>query len=104
MGGIVARTGGAEVAALRQVGEHLGLAFQITDDILDHTADTVTLGKTAGKDARADKTTYVKLHGLAAARDHADRQTAAALAALEKLPGDSSFLAALTTRMANRPS
>jgi len=45
----------------------LGLAFQIVDDILDATADTATLGKTAGKDAKAGKATFVRLHGLDAA-------------------------------------
>jgi farnesyl diphosphate synthase len=45
-------------------GAALGLAFQVVDDILDVTADSATLGKTAGKDAAADKPTYVSLLGL----------------------------------------
>ncbi|MNY13213.1 Farnesyl diphosphate synthase [compost metagenome] len=47
----------------------MGLAFQVVDDILDVTADTATLGKTAGKDAANDKPTYVSLMGLDAARE-----------------------------------
>jgi geranylgeranyl pyrophosphate synthase len=78
------------------------LAFQIIDDILDATADTATLGKTAGKDAKADKTTFVKLHGLEASRRFAAELSTAARAALATLPGDKSFLFALITAMAAR--
>jgi geranylgeranyl pyrophosphate synthase len=91
-----------EVATLRRAGRHLGLAFQIIDDILDATADTATLGKTAGKDAKAGKTTFVKLHGLDASRRFAAEHTAAALAAFGELPGDNAFLAALVESMAAR--
>jgi geranylgeranyl diphosphate synthase type II len=56
---------------LRNYGGHLGLAFQIADDILDAEATTATLGKTAGKDAAAGKLTYVKCYGAAAARARA---------------------------------
>jgi len=88
--------------ALRRVGRHLGLGFQIVDDILDATADTATLGKTAGKDARADKATYVSLYGIDAAQARAEEETQRALDALAALPGDTRFLAdlihSLTTR------
>jgi geranylgeranyl diphosphate synthase, type II len=102
MGGIVADARPEELQTLRDVGTHLGLAFQIVDDILDATADTATLGKTAGKDARADKTTYVKLHGLEAARHLAREESDAALAGLAQLPGDKTFLNALVRDMAAR--
>ena len=62
--------------------------LKIIDDILDATADTATLGKTAGKDAKAGKTTYVKLHGLEASRRFADDCTGRALAAIQSLWGD----------------
>lgn len=62
----------ATEAALARFGQALGLAFQVVDDILDVTADSATLGKTAGKDAAADKPTYVALMGLAPARRYAD--------------------------------
>ena len=61
----------------------LGLAFQVVDDVLDCSADTATLGKTAGKDAEADKPTYVKLMGLDAARRYAEELVAEALAQLQ---------------------
>lgn len=95
MGGLVAGAGDDAVAALRDTGRHLGLAFQIVDDVLDATADTATLGKTAGKDARADKTTFVKLHGLATSRRLAREHSDAAKHALVSLPGDGAFLLAL---------
>ncbi|MDP9898126.1 polyprenyl synthetase family protein [Variovorax ginsengisoli] len=69
--------------ALRAYGAALGLAFQVVDDILDVTADSSTLGKTAGKDAASDKPTYVSLLGLDGARDQAQALLAEALAALE---------------------
>jgi geranylgeranyl pyrophosphate synthase len=93
-----------EVLALRTIGRHLGLAFQITDDVLDATADTATLGKTAGKDARAGKTTFVSLHGLDASRRLAREHTDAALAAVAALPGDKIFLTTLIETMAGRAS
>jgi geranylgeranyl diphosphate synthase, type II len=104
MGGLV---GGADEAALagwRTAGRHLGLAFQILDDVLDATADSATLGKTAGKDAKAGKTTYVKLHGLEASRRIAREHTAAARSALLAQSGDTTFLAALFEAMAGRVS
>jgi farnesyl diphosphate synthase len=70
-------------SALRRFGEALGLAFQVVDDILDVTADSATLGKTAGKDAAADKPTYVALMGLEAAQRHADELAHEALQALQ---------------------
>jgi geranylgeranyl pyrophosphate synthase len=102
MGGIVAHANVDDVGKLRVLGQHLGLAFQIVDDILDATADTATLGKTAGKDAKADKTTYVKLYGLEASRELARRESDAALATLANLPGDKLFLATLVQQMAAR--
>ena len=102
MGGIVAQAQPAEIDTLRLAGQHLGLAFQIVDDVLDATADTATLGKTAGKDAKADKTTYVKLYGLDASRKLAREESDAALAALARLPGDTTFLLTLVRDMAAR--
>ncbi len=104
LGGLCGGAAGTQLDQLRTAGRHLGLAFQIVDDILDATADTATLGKTAGKDARAGKATYVKLHGLDAARAHAARETHAALAALRTLPGGAPFLAQLATDMLRRAS
>jgi farnesyl diphosphate synthase len=60
----------------------IGLAFQVVDDVLDCEADTVTLGKTAGKDADNAKPTYVSLLGLQEARDMSQRLHREALEAL----------------------
>ena len=68
--------------ALDRYGAALGLAFQVVDDILDVTADSATLGKTAGKDAVHDKPTYVSLLGLAPSRAYAQALLDEALAAL----------------------
>jgi farnesyl diphosphate synthase len=80
---------------LSQFANALGLAFQVVDDILDVTADSVTLGKTAGKDAAADKPTYVSLLGLTGAQQLADSLYAESLAALDGSGLNQSATAAL---------
>ena len=67
---------------LDRFAKRAGLLFQVVDDILDCTASTATLGKTAGKDEAADKPTYVSLLGLDAARTYADELRSDALSAL----------------------
>jgi len=74
------------LAALRDYGAAMGLAFQVVDDILDVTADSETLGKTAGKDAASDKPTYVSLLGLQGAQAEAAQLLREALAALDRCP------------------
>lgn len=73
----------ADEVALGTFGQRLGLAFQIIDDILDCTASTEQLGKTAGKDAAVDKQTYPAAFGLDASRVRAREEIDAALAAIE---------------------
>ncbi|HVU18738.1 MAG TPA: farnesyl diphosphate synthase [Candidatus Didemnitutus sp.] len=102
VGGLCSGASEAHVGVLRDAGRHLGLAFQIVDDLLDATTDSATLGKTAGKDAKSGKTTYVKLHGLEASRRFARNRSQAALTALEQLPADLTFLSALVESMAAR--
>lgn len=102
MGGLVGGADDTSLASLRAAGRHLGLAFQIIDDVLDATADSETLGKTAGKDAKSGKTTYVSLHGIQVARDRASAQTQSALAALSALPGETGFLIELAHLMLSR--
>ena len=96
---------GASAEALRRYGAAVGLAFQVVDDILDVTADSAQLGKTAGKDAASDKPTYVSLMGLDGARAHADVLLAEAEAALAGagLP-DVTLLGALARRLVLRAS
>jgi farnesyl diphosphate synthase len=70
-------------AALQTYGSAIGLAFQVVDDILDVTADSSTLGKTAGKDADNNKPTYVSLMGLQASQAYAQRLLVQAQTALD---------------------
>jgi len=70
---------------LDRYAKAVGLAFQVVDDVLDHDASTATLGKTAGKDAKQGKPTYVSLLGLAPAREMAEDLRAEAHAALDGL-------------------
>ena len=71
--------------ALAHYGEAIGLAFQVVDDLLDVESSTAELGKTAGKDARGSKPTYVSLLGAEAARALSLRLRAQALQAVESL-------------------
>ena len=92
-------------AALQRFGEALGLAFQVVDDVLDVTADSATLGKTAGKDEAADKPTYVALMWLDAAKAYADALATQAMQALADtgLPDDRlAALRALTAMVVER--
>jgi farnesyl diphosphate synthase len=93
----------AAAAALARYGDAIGLAFQVVDDVLDVTADSATLGKTAGKDAEQDKPTYVSLMGLERARDHARTLRDEALAALQASGlADTRALAALARMVVDR--
>ena len=83
LGAQAARAPASVLQALDSFSQHLGLAFQVIDDVLDVTADTAALGKTAGKDAEQDKPTYVALMGLEAARAYAQDLHQQALAALD---------------------
>lgn len=68
LGGIVAGASSANRQHLSDYAKAIGLAFQVVDDVLDVTADTATLGKTAGKDAADNKPTYVSILGLEASQ------------------------------------
>ncbi|HLM59644.1 MAG TPA: farnesyl diphosphate synthase [Pyrinomonadaceae bacterium] len=72
-GAIIAEADEYELNAVTGYAENLGLLFQITDDLLDATQTTAILGKTAGKDAKAEKATYVSLYGLDEARVLAEK-------------------------------
>ena len=85
-----------------QVGEDIGLAFQIVDDILDATSDPETLGKPVGMDSDAAKSTYVSLYGIEGAQAEAKRHTEAALSALESLGGENQILLELVRELETR--
>jgi geranylgeranyl diphosphate synthase, type II len=69
-GAIIAESSELELATITGYAAQLGLLFQITDDLLDVTANAETLGKTPGKDKRSEKATYPALYGVAATRKH----------------------------------
>jgi farnesyl diphosphate synthase len=72
-----------QTQALATYGHAIGLAFQVVDDILDVTADSATLGKTAGKDAQANKPTYVSILGMQASQAYAQTLYTQAIDALQ---------------------
>ena len=84
MGATCATPSPHALAALQDYGAAIGLAFQVVDDILDVTADSSILGKTAGKDADNDKPTYVSLMGLARSQAYAQELLAQAQQALKR--------------------
>ena len=92
MGAVCARAPQRREKCLGEYGEHLGLAFQVADDILDAVSETKVLGKTAGKDAAAGKLTFVSLCGGAAARRRAREEADAAVEALEALGPEADLL------------
>ena len=73
----------SQLQALSTYGHAIGLAFQVVDDILDVTADSATLGKTAGKDAEAGKPTYVSMLGMARSQEFAQKLYREAITALD---------------------
>ncbi|HWI98524.1 MAG TPA: farnesyl diphosphate synthase [Burkholderiales bacterium] len=85
LGAACGRVDPGQKNALDRYGKAIGLAFQVVDDVLDYDASTSTLGKTAGKDSRQGKPTYVSTLGLARARELAGELRGEALAALECL-------------------
>jgi len=78
MGAIYAGASAAQLAALSQFGQHVGLAFQIVDDVLDVEQPSEALGKTAGKDAQQHKITFPAVYGLERSREMAEQERLAA--------------------------
>ena len=104
LGPIAAEAGPAEVAALTEYGEDIGLAFQIADDVLDATGTSEELGKTAGRDAQLAKSTYVSVMGVDAARAEAERLARQAVGHLEEAGVPSGALGALAGYIVTRSS
>jgi farnesyl diphosphate synthase len=104
MGAILGRAGPEETASLKSYGEHLGSAFQISDDLLDAEGSTADVGKATGKDAAAGKATLVGLLGVEAARDHLDRSINSAIAALSSFGAKAEPLAEAARHMGRRGS
>jgi len=83
MGGIYAGATAKQLGALSEYGEHIGLAFQIIDDVLDIEESSDALGKTAGKDEAQQKITFPAVYGLNRSREMAEAESLAAHHALE---------------------
>ena len=92
MGAICANATDSERQALNSFAEQIGLAFQVQDDILDVIADTKQLGKPAGSDEKLDKSTYVKLLGVDAAKTYAQSLIDTAKNAVITEFGDDNYL------------
>ena len=93
-----------DFSALRQFGRALGLAFQVQDDILDITADTEMLGKTAGKDQQVEKSTYPALMGLDNAQHYAQQLHDQAMDALNQMQGNTQALQTIAEFLLTRKS
>jgi geranylgeranyl diphosphate synthase type II len=104
MGAIWAGARDEWFANLDSYGRHVGFAFQIVDDILDVTADSATLGKTAGKDAEQQKATFPALYGLEESRRKAREHYEAALAAVEPFGESALRLRQIAERVVTRPA
>ncbi|MGE9296908.1 MAG: polyprenyl synthetase family protein [Puniceicoccales bacterium] len=92
------------VAIMREAGRHLGMAFQIIDDILDETSDAETMGKPVGADQENNKMTYPALYGLDASRAKAKEHTEEAIKGFEQIGGNNTVLIELARYMEQRIS
>ena len=104
IGGLSADGPPGHIEALRAYGDTIGLAFQIADDVLDATATSDQLGKTAGKDAAHAKATFVTLLGVGAARAEAERVAAQAVDHLRDAGLVSPILVELAHYIVTRPN
>jgi geranylgeranyl diphosphate synthase, type II len=104
LGAIYAGAGDEQYAALSCYGEHVGLAFQIVDDILDVEESSAALGKTAGKDAAQHKITFPAVYGLAASHRMAGEECARAHAVLARFGDRAARLHELADLIVHRKS
>jgi geranylgeranyl diphosphate synthase type II len=102
LGGMSANCSSAQLGALTDFGYHVGLAFQVIDDILDVTQTSEKLGKTAGKDSKARKATYPSIVGLEPSRRIAEQLTRKAFAALQLFRGKAQALEGLAEYLLRR--
>jgi geranylgeranyl pyrophosphate synthase len=91
-----------QIKQITEVGYHMGMTFQIVDDILDATSSSEIMGKPVGNDSAAEKSTYVALHGIEGAHAEAIRHTESAITAAETLGGDNAFFISLIQELSSR--
>jgi geranylgeranyl diphosphate synthase, type II len=101
-GGLYAGARDQAIAQLRSFGQSIGLAFQIVDDVLDVTQTSEQLGKTAGKDLAAEKTTYPALFGVEKSLKQADTLVDTACASLDSFGAAADTLKALARFLVER--
>jgi geranylgeranyl diphosphate synthase type II len=104
LGGIYSGASDLQYEALSIYGDHVGLAFQIVDDILDVEQSSEQLGKTAGKDVAQGKITFPAVYGIAESREMADEQLELALSAVEPFGNRAHWLRELATLIVRRTS
>ena len=102
LGAVIAGASQEQTNALLLFAESLGQAFQVVDDILDVEGDTATLGKPVGSDAESNKSTYVSLLGLSAAKESAKQLTEQAVGALSVFGEEAAFLRTLSEKLCQR--
>ncbi len=104
IGAIAINLNEQEKKSLDKFASALGLAFQVVDDVLDASSDSRTLGKTAGKDAAANKPTFVSLMGLDGAREFTRKLHQEALDSLGIWGDNADLLRAIASKVVNRES
>lgn len=102
IGAVLAGASEEECRKVSQIALHVGLAFQIQDDILDITSSQEVLGKPVGSDEKNQKTTYASLKGLEAAKAKVKELSEEAIGALHTLPGKNEFLEQLILMLMTR--
>lgn len=102
IGAVLAGADEETVKALERCASHIGIAFQIQDDILDVVGDAESLGKPVGSDEKNHKQTYVTMVGLEEAAKEVEAHSEKAISILKSLPGDSAFLRNLTEYLIHR--
>lgn len=104
MGAILGGMDGERLRGALRYADEIGLAFQITDDILDETSTPEEMGKSVGKDKESGKTTYVTLYGISRAKEEAEACTERAKAVLSEMgvPRTEPFLYELAERIVTR--
>ena len=102
IGAVIAGANEEKTTALTAFADALGQAFQVVDDILDVEGDTASLGKPVGSDVQSNKSTYVSLLGLSAAKESAKTLTEQAVGALSVFGEEGAFLRALSEKLCKR--
>jgi geranylgeranyl diphosphate synthase type II len=102
MGTIAAGATDAQLSSLTNFGRHLGIAFQIVDDILDVTSTPQELGKATRKDAGIGKNTYPQLLGIEGSRSAAAKHVAQAVSALDEFAAPADGLRAMASFVIRR--